>query len=171
MVDKLLLLNALLRVYHDNFLNLHWNSIGEEFNDAHKSISTDYYELCDKYIDSTAEMIARLGKNPYNYKEVCSVVFPQVQEPVVKESSYSSLLEYSDLAVGYILIDSNILYTRKDIIEKSNIMLKDILRLIEDCLSAEGSDNIENVGIKSDLEAMHSEFDLQYRYINRRRIM
>ena len=59
MVNKLIKLNAVLRLYHQNFLNLHWNSAGEEFNDAHKGISTDYYELCDKYIDTTAEMICR----------------------------------------------------------------------------------------------------------------
>ena len=50
-------------------------------------------------------------------------------------------------------------------------MLGDVLKLIEATLQEDLFNDISNVGIKSDLEAMHSEFDLQYRYINKRKMM
>lgn len=150
--NSLLLLNAVLRVYHSNFLNLHWNSVGEEFNDAHKNISTDYYELCDKYIDSTAEMVARLGVNPYNYRD-----------------AYNALGNCKSLEV--INIDTSVLYNRKSIIELSDKMLGGIINILEICLLSEELEDVSNTGIRSDLEAMHSEIDLQYRYINKRRMM
>lgn len=149
-MDKLKELNAVLRIYQSNFLNLHWNAVGEEFNDAHKGISTDYYEMCGKYIDSTAEMIVRFGVNPPNYLEVLDTI---------KDSNNQ-----------YMIIDSTQLYTRKDIIEKADIMLGDIVNLIGEVLESEEISATINTGIRSDLEAMHSEFDLQYRYINKRRM-
>lgn len=151
MVNKLIKLNAILRLYHQNFLNLHWNSAGEEFNDAHKSISTDYYELCDKYIDTTAEMICRLGGNPLNYIQVVEFLTNQDSK--------------------YFVTDSSKMYERKDIIKWSDVMLGDILKNIEEVLEDDEAEDSCNIGIKSDLEAMHSEFDLQYRYINKRRMM
>ena len=175
MVDKLLYLNALLRIYNSNFLNLHWNSVGEEFNDAHKSISTDYYELCDKYIDATAEMICRLGKNPYNYIEAYNAVIDGANNDEVEdveESGYKSLLMgFSEEYINNILIvDSSQLYNRSEIIKIADKMLYDIVNAITACLSAEGSNDVINAGIKSDLEAMLGEFDIQYRYINKRRM-
>lgn len=148
-MNKLLVLNAILRLYHANFLNLHWNSKGEEFNDAHKSISTEYYELCEKYIDLTAEMAARLGGNPLNYVQVA--IFAQKEDKP--------------------LVDSKILYTRKQIIEYADCMLGDVIVAIKACLEDSCMENTINAGIKSDLEAMLNDFDIQYRYINKRRMM
>lgn len=144
---NLVKLNAMLRVYNSNFLNLHWNTVGEEFNDAHKGISTDYYELCDKYVDTTAEMIARFGINAPNYIEV------------------------ANMASDFIVVDSTKLYTRKEIIEYADKMLGDICKCIVTCLAEDCMKEGYNTGIRSDLEAMHSEFDLQYRYINKRRLV
>lgn len=148
-MNKLLVLNALLRIYNANFLNLHWNCRGEEFNDAHKSISTEYYELCDKYIDLTAEMAARLGGNPLNYIQVA--IYAQKEDKPI--------------------VDSKILYTRKDIIEYADCMLGDIVNSIKECLEDPCMENTINAGIKSDLETMLNDFDIQYRYINKRRMM
>ncbi len=183
--DKLILLHSVLRVYASNFMNLHWNACGEEFNDAHKAISTDYYELCDKYIDSTAEMIARLGVNPPNYNEVMHIIFhhnidinQEAADSVVpkdESTGYAALLkEYADDSEykdEFIMIDSSKLYRRIDIINYANVMLGQIKTLIENCIADEEIQAIENSGIRSDLEAMHAEFDLQHRYINKRRMM
>lgn len=151
MGDKLLELNAVLRLYESNFRNLHWNAAGIDFNDSHKSISTDYYDLCGKYVDITAEMIVRLsGQNPPNYVEV------------------GGILENTDH--DYVIIDSTRLYSREDIVHLSDTMLGDICTIVVDILTDEVLQTPINAGIKSDLEAMLSEFDLQYRYINKRRI-
>lgn len=147
-MNSLIKLNAFLRLYESNFYNLHWNSKGEEFNDAHKGISTDYYELCGKYIDITAEMICRFGKLPLNFREVC----------IVGEKS------------NCLFIESQKLYSRKDIIELSDKMLGDIVSIIVNCLDNEEINNTINSGIKSELETMLEAFDLQYRYINKRRL-
>lgn len=148
-MNELIKLNALLRLYESNFLNLHWNAKEEDFNDSHKGISTDYYELTSKYIDVTAEMICRLGKCPLNYKEVC----------ILSEKS------------GNIFVESQKLYDRKDIIELSDKMLSDIVNNITTCLESEEMQSSINAGIKSTLESMLEEFDIQYRYINKRRML
>lgn len=146
---KLVLLNAMLRVYNSNFLNLHWNTVGEEFNDGHKGITTDYYELCDKYIDITAEMIARLSLNAPNYIEVAKIA---------EENSF-------------FIVDSNTLYDRKNIVQISDKLLGDICKTIVECLEEDSIQSHYNVGIKAELETMQGEFDLQYRYINKRRMV
>jgi DNA-binding ferritin-like protein len=148
-MSNIIKLNAMLRVYNSNFLNLHWNSAGEEFNDSHKSISTDYYELCDKYIDVTAEMAARLGENAPNFGEVAEIARQE----------------------QFVAVESTRLYNRKDIIQIADTMLKDICMCIVECLAEEIINSPINVGIKSDLEAMASAFDIEYRYINKRRMV
>lgn len=147
-MNKLIKLNALLRVNESNFLNLHWNASGEDFNDSHKGITTDYYELCNKYVDITAEMITRFGKNPLNFIEICKVAEK----------------------CEFVIVDSQRLYTRKEIIEFSQTMLKDIISILVECLDDIELKNTINAGIKSTLENMLEEFDLQYRYINKRRL-
>jgi DNA-binding ferritin-like protein len=145
-MNSLIELNAMLRVYNANFLNIHWNAATENFDDIHKGITTDYYELCDKYIDITAEMIARFGVNAPNYIEVAKIADEK----------------------QFLVVDSGVLYDRATTINLSDKMLGDICKHIVVCL-----DEIKetyNSGIKSDLEAMLSEFDLQYRYINKRRM-
>ena len=144
-------LHIALRLYHANFMNLHWNAKGEGFDDAHKRITTDYYDLCYKHIDTTAEMLARLNISCPNYIE----------------SAY-----YIDKAEHHFyMVDSSKLYNKMEIMRIASSMLNDILSLIEASLKDECiEDDPANVGIKSDLESMHSEFDLQARYINARRL-
>lgn len=147
-MEELIMLNALLRYHKSGFLNLHWNASGEEFDDAHKDISTDYYELCDAYIDTTAEMVARLDDFPLNFDEVAETA---------KENNWTS-------------VQSDTLYSRAQIIEISQTLLSEILDAITDCLASEDLQLVENSGIRSDLEAIQEEFDLQVRYINKRRL-
>ena len=145
----LTMLNSVLRVYCSNFDVLHWNAVGEEFNDAHVNIAEGYGELFHKYVDPTAEMLTRLGQNPLNYVEVLE------------------LLKSCDK--DYLLVDSKRLYARADIIRNSDIMLGNICELLASCIESFEGQSI-NAGIKSTLESILEDFDLQYRYINKRRL-
>lgn len=145
---KLKELDAVLRVYECNFRNLHWNSVGIDFNDSHKSITTEYYEMLSTSIDSIAEMICILGENPYNYAEALDMV------------------EGTDKK--YLIVDSSKKYDRQSIIELSSIMLNDICSLLSECIE-EIAKPID-AGIRSELETMLYNYTLQARYINARRI-
>jgi hypothetical protein len=118
--------------------------------------------------------------NPPNYIDVIRILNTVVvQNPNPEErlsgskdsdvDAYKSLIESNDEVYKYIVIDSNKLYTREEIVKFADIMLADIVCAIEECLSSNDID--EYIGIKSDLEAMYSEVDLQLSYINRRRLL
>ena len=147
----LIMLNSVLRVYCSNFSVLHWNAAGEEFNDAHRGIAEEYEDLFHKYVDVTAEMATRLGYNPLNYVEVVE------------------LLKNCDK--DYVLIDSTKLYTRKEMIGLADKMLADICDIISATIEDESLKAPINAGIRSELESILNDFDLQYRYINRRRMV
>ena len=149
-MDKLIELNAMLRLYESNYRNLHWNSKGIDFNDSHKSITTDYYEMISESIDEVAEFISRLGGNAPNYMEVCEILNSQERR--------------------YLIVNSSELYSREQIIQLSDTMLNDICTLISECLEDSDMQETINAGIKSDLESMLSKYDLQARYINKRRL-
>ena len=149
--DMLIMLNSVLRVYCSNFSVLHWNSAGEEFNDAHRNIAEEYEELCHKYVDVTAEMATRLGSNPLNYLEVI-----ELMQKCEKD---------------YVVIDSKRLYTRKDIIAMADKMFADICDILVATLEWEPMKAGINAGIKAELETILNDFDLQYRYINKRRLI
>lgn len=149
-MDKLIELNAMLRLYESNYRNLHWNSKGIDFNDSHKSITTDYYEMISESIDEVAEFISRLGGNAPNYMEVCEILNSQERR--------------------YLIVNSSELYSREQIVQLSDTMLNDICTLISECLEDSVMQETINAGIKSDLESMLSKYDLQARYINKRRL-
>lgn len=149
-MDKLIELNAMLRLYESNYRNLHWNSKGIDFNDSHKSITTDYYEMISESIDEVAEFISRLGGNAPNYMEVCEILNSQERR--------------------YLIVNSSELYSREQIVQLSDTMLNDICTLISECLEDSDMQETINAGIKSDLESMLSKYDLQARYINKRRL-
>ena len=140
---------AVMVLYRMNFENLHWNSIGEEFDNAHKEISTEYYEKINTDIDIVAEMLARMRINPMNYKEVWDFI-----EGGEKD---------------YMLVSSSSTYMRDDIVQMSQRMLGDICKAIENAHECECMKDIKNMGIKSTLEAMYDYYDLQVRYINGRK--
>ena len=149
-ISMLVVLNSLLRVYCSNFSVLHWNAAGEEFNDAHRSIAEEYEELCHKYVDVTAEMATRLGVNPLNYTEVIELMNSSNRQ--------------------FIIVDSKRFYSRKDIIMIADKMFADIVTLISATIESEELQTPINAGIRSELESILNDFDLQYRYINKRRM-
>jgi len=150
MCNELLELHSVLRLYCANYSNLHWNSCGEEFNDTHVNITDGLIDLFHKWVDPVGEMLTRLGINPLNYAEVLDFI---------KNASNQ-----------YFIADSQKFYTRKDVIQLSDAMLGDTVKLICSCLDSECLKATINAGIKSELESMLNDFDLQYRYLNKRKL-
>lgn len=145
---KLKLLDALLRLYEQNFRNLHWNAVGEDFNDSHKDITTEYYEMLSKDVDFIAEVLCMYNTCPVNYMEAAEMI--------------------SSAENKYIMVESDRKYTRKDICEYTDLMFKDICKLLSEVIAQ--VQNPMDAGIKSELETMLYRYTLQSRYINARRL-
>lgn len=141
-------LDAVLRLYEGNFRNLHWNAVGIDFNDSHKSISTEYYEMVSDTIDVVAEIICMLGENPCNYMEAIDILKASEKD--------------------YLVVESTKKYDRPSIVGYSNIMLNDICNLLSECI--EEINEPINAGIRSELETQLYNYTLQARYINARRL-
>lgn len=146
---KLKLLNAVMRLHESNIRLLHWNSYGEEFNDSHKAITEEYYELFATNIDKVSEIMGMLDITPPNYIEVI---------PLIKEENNR-----------YLMVKSDKIYTREEIINILDVIFGDITGLILEVLDEEEIQDPYNTGIKAELESMLYTFDFQRRYINKRR--
>ena len=122
---KLKILDALLRLYEQNFRNLHWNSIGLEFNDSHKNITTEYYEMLSKSVDEVAEILCMYGVDPANYIEALDII--------------------QSCEKKYLIVDSKTKYSKEEIVKSADIMLKDICQLFEElkCKAYEVQTNIK----------------------------
>ena len=150
-MEKINVLCSVLRLYESNFRLLHWNAVGSDFNDSHVSITTNYYEEISDTIDKIAEIGCMLNIMPLNYQETLEVI----------DSS-----EYKFLS-----IDSKKLYTRKEIVSMSDIMLGDICKLLIEVIQDEKIQLPENIGIKSDLEGILAKYITEHRFINKRRLI
>ena len=142
---------AVLVLYRMNFENLHWNSKGLGFDDAHKNISTEYYEKVNDDVDVVAEMLVRLGVNPMNYKEVFDCI--------------------TNSSNDYMIVASNTLYSKKDVISMSQTLLTNICTAIVAVLDSDYMQETINAGMKSTLETLLDYYDLQARYINSRKLV
>ena len=107
---KLKELDALMRLYEQNFRNLHWNSKGIEFNDSHKNITTEYYEMVSADVDKVAEIIAMLGMDAFNYLEAAEYITKSEKK--------------------YFIVNSATHYSKLDICKFADIMLNDICNIL-----------------------------------------
>ena len=148
MSAKLIELDAVLRIYEQNFRNLHWNSKGLEFNDSHKNITTEYYEMLSDDVDKIAEILAVLGVDPFNYLEAA--------EYITKSET------------KYFIVDSHAHYNKLEICKFADIMLNDICNIL--AAAIEELDQPINAGIKSELETLLYNYTLQAKYLNKRRL-
>ena len=146
---KLKLLDALLRLYEQNFRNLHWNSVGLEFNDSHKNITTEYYEMVSKDVDLVAEILCMFNTNPANYAEAFELI--------------------SNTEKKYLIVDSSKKYNKAEIVQLSQVMLNDICDLLAAVIQQ--LQNPLDAGIKSELETMLFNYTKEARYLNARRGM
>ena len=140
--------DAMLRLYEQNFRNLHWNSIGLEFNDSHKNITTEYYEMLSETVDEVAEILCMVDEDPANYMEAINIL--------------------NGSSKKYLIVDSNKKYTKADIVNESQTMLIDICN----SLAAIASSIEEPIyaGIKSGLEDMLYKYSKEMMYLNKRRM-
>lgn len=140
---------ALFTYYQYNFHMLHWKSKGKGFDTAHKDITDQYYNMTFEDIDVLAEFMLRQNINPPSYKEILEI------------------LEESDIKV--ITIDKDENYDIDDVVKYSQKMLEDIVEsLIKVCKSDEIQQDV-NIGIRAELESMLNKYDLECRYLNKRR--
>lgn len=148
MSAKLIELDAVLRIYEQNFRNLHWNSKGIEFNDSHKNITTEYYEMVSEDVDKVAELLAMLNIDAFNYLEAADYI--------------------TKSETKYFIVDSKTHYSKLEICKFADIMLNDICGILSDAI--EELSNPLDAGIRSELETMLYNYSLQARYLNKRRI-
>ena len=148
---ELQVLNAVLRLLESNIRNLHWNSVGEEFDDAHKVITEEYYELFATSIDKVSEILGMLDIKVPNYVEVIDIIKSADKD--------------------FFLVKTDKLYTRSEIINILDSIFGDATEAILNALDSDIIQDRSNIGIKSELESMLFTFDFQRRYINKRRKM
>ena len=140
--------DAMLRLYEQNFRNLHWNSVGLEFNDSHKNITTEYYEMVSDTVDEIAEILCMVDLDPANYMEAINIL--------------------NSSNCNFLIIDSKKKYTKAEIVKESQVMLSDICNSLANIASS-----VEEpiyAGIKSDLEDILYKYSKEMMYLNKRRI-
>ena len=139
---------AALLVYRHNLQILHWMANGESFLTIHEQ-AQKYYELLTKDIDTVAEMYLRYSNTIVNYKEAYE------------------LIEHSDHA--FLVVSGNDFCDMEAFTTFSGQMFNDLKYCIETLLTdQEEFESIKAVGVKSELENMHNEYDLQANYILKR---
>ena len=139
---------SILLVYRSNFHVIHWLAKGEQFDTIHEK-AADYYDMILTTCDEVAEMAMRIGERPVNYIEALKVV--------------------EDADKDYKILSTSSNYEFEDFKENTDIMFKDILECIEELLESDIVTEKQNVGIKAQLESIYNQYDLQLRYINKRR--
>lgn len=148
-MNEQLVLFAMLQLHKSNFQVLHWKSVGSEYDTMHKDVTTDYYEKLADDADVVAENLMRQGIDPGNYFSVIRI-----------------LRETNNL----FFVDETKSYRREEIVAKTDEIFKILLDQIAKCLlSPEIKDDIKNVGIKSFYEGLYDKYDLEYRFLNKRR--
>lgn len=144
------LLLAIMQVHESNFHMLHWKTIGCDFNDGHKEISKEYYEMVFADKDDVAERMLRQGLNPCNYMDVIKV------------------LQTNGKNIPIVTSEKD--YTRDEIVKLSDRMLGDIVNAIISVLQSDAMTTPENIGIKSYYEALLDKYDAEYRFLNKKRL-
>ena len=142
-------LQSNLTIFANNIKMLHWNCKGDEFGYMHDELTNDLYEKMTDDVDRVAEMMIRLSLRPLNLYEVVQIG------------------EENDIPV----VNSNYLYEKEEVYKHIQKMLIVIMRNIEETLELDVIQDMKNTGIRSDLEAMHNEYDIERRFKNARRLL
>ena len=134
----------LLTVSESNFRMLHWMAEGRKFREMH-SDADSFRSMVSEDIDAVAEMILR------DSDEIPSLrVISNNLQAII--DTKGELIEY----------EKYLAYSKR--------IFAGILDAIEACLKTdEIANNIKNVGIKATLESMYDKYDLQARYLIKRR--
>lgn len=140
--------SAVLTVYAHNFHVLHWGATGRKFDRIH-NLADEYYQMITGDIDVVAEQAMRLGQNPGGYLENVKII----------EASNSNFLCLDYEEVNF-----------EEFAKYTDAMLDHILLCLRELLASEAAQALENVGIKATLEGLYDKYDLQKRYLNKRRM-
>ena len=140
---------AQLMLYSVNIKDLHWLVRGDEFDSVHNGVTNDYHDKICEDIDYIAEVLLRNGEEPLNMPEAVRLT----------ESANRK----------FVIVDTGKLYGKVEVYQYLQKMLQDIKLSIEFLIKSL-EDDIKQVGIKSTLEAMHEWYDLQARFLNKRRL-
>ena len=138
-----------LTIFANNVKMLHWNCKGNEFGAVHDGLTNELYDKMTDDVDRVAEMMIRLSLRPLNLYEVVEIG------------------EENDTPV----VNSNYLYEKEEVYKYIQKMLIVIMKNIEETLELDAIQDIKNTGIRSDLEAMHNEYDIERRFKNARRLL
>ena len=112
--------------------------------------NSEYYEMFSDLVDEISEIMGIFDETAPNYVEVLAII---------KNSDKD-----------FLVIDSNKLYSRADIIKFMDVMFEDIRVLLVDVLSDYCFEDHMNDGVKSKLEDILYDLTFQQKYINKRRL-
>lgn len=141
---------AIFIIYGHNFKVLHWQANGQRFDRVHK-LANEYYDYLADDADDIAEMAARVGQNSLGYIEAVETL--------------------KNLDGKFVVVESDKLYNFSQFVDITNAMLDGILKSIAAVHDTEEMSDIKNIGIRSELEGIYNKYDLQMRYLNKRRLM
>ena len=145
-------LRELLSVFiieESNFNILHWNCHGNKFDRMH-TLAEEWYERCAKNKDAVAEMAMRIGLDPVSYLETFAV------------------LKNTD--IDYKILTHDDKFDHDNFMKEVQEIIGQICASILAVLDSEDIKKPENVGIKSTLEGIYEEWDLDLRYKNPHRM-
>lgn len=144
-MEHLRLLLILLQISEANFRTLHWMAAGDKFEQIHLNCEK-FVDMVGEDMDTVAEMSLRLSSNLPTLKAVST-------NPNAVIDTHGELVHFAEFC------------------KYATSIFEGICNSIEACLEDEEiADDISNIGIKSSLEAMHDKYDLQARYLIKRRM-
>lgn len=143
-------LTAVFALEAHNFKVLHWMAKGKQFDRIHVKLASDYYDMVSDDLDVVAELGMRLDEGVPNYAEVIKLLMKtdccEYEIIEAEDVDYETFVEKADKILHDIITSIICVYKRDDI-----------------------QNDVINVGIKSTLEGLLEKYDLQYRYLNKRR--
>ena len=139
---------AVLALSNHNFKVLHWNACGDNFDTLH-AIGAKYYDKTNEDEDKVAEICMRLDAKAVSFSDIV---------PLTKEVNLYNELQCVDVS-------------KTNFYDLCQVILKNIFDAICAVLENSAIDNTQYAGIRSDLEAILSEYDLELNFLNKRRIV
>ena len=149
-MDSMKKLLARLMVYETNMRVLHWQVTGKGFDRAHSGITDPMTDQIHSDVDVVAEKLIMIGGTPLDYLGVIRII---------KESCPDVKFASADTS-----------YSVKEVYSAVEGICASICHSIEECLADPVIQKPNNVSIKARLEGMHEYYDLQMRFLNRRRL-
>ena len=140
---------AVFIIYGHNFKVLHWQANGHRFDRIHK-LANEFYDYLADDTDTIAEMAARVGQNSLGYIEAAETL--------------------KSLDGKFVVVEADKLYNFEQFADITNAMFDGILKALMVAHESEEIADIKNIGIKSELESIYNKYDLQMRYLNKRRL-